>query len=202
MDSTRSTTTMFPQSAIVGLVALSIVVLSLAIVGQSGILPFTLSGDGSAQVVPAVRSLSFANAEGLAMYFESERGRSTIAPSTAVGMAAYHESEWTAAFEAPSIEAGLAIYRESERTAAVDAPSFEVGLAIYRKSEWTAAVDAPAFEAGLAIYRDSERSALSNPDASSNEEGMAIYLASEHATAGSEQTRLGWDIYRSSEQGR
>jgi hypothetical protein len=202
MDSTRSTTSIFPQSAIVGLVALSIVVLSVAIVGQSGILPLTLASDSSAQSVPAARNLAFANPEGLAMYFESERGLSTRTPSTAAGMDLYRESEWAAVSQAPSFEAGLAIYRNGERNAAVESPSFEAGLEIYRESEWAAVAEAPSFEAGLTIYRDSERNAFPDPGAFSKEEGMAIYRASEHAASGLEQAPLGWEIYRSSEQGR
>ncbi len=181
MDSTRSTTSMFPQSVVVGFVALAIVLLSLAIVGQIGILPFSSTSNSGAQLVPAVRPFSEANAEGLAMYFESERGSLALTPSTAAGMAAYHESEWTTAVKA-------------ERS--------QVGLAIYRASEWTAALEAPSLEAGLAAYRDSERSAFSNPGAISREHGLAIYRASERDSAGSEDGPTGWELYRASEQGR
>ncbi len=158
MDSTRSTTSMFPQSAIVGLVALSIVVLSLAIVGQTGILPFTLTTDSSAQAVPAVRNIASANAEGLATYFESERGLSPLALPSAAGLAAYHESEWTAAVEPLSFRAGLGIYRDSERNAFSNPVAFfnAEGMAIYRASEHAGSSHEQAL-LGREIYRSSEQ---------------------------------------------
>ena len=181
MDSTRSTTSMFPQSVVVGFVALAIVLLSLAIVGQIGILPFSTTSNNSAQLVSAVRPFSAANPEGLAMYFESERGSLALAPSTSAGMAAYHESEWAAA---------------------VEAESSQVGLGIYHTSEWTAAVETPSLEAGFAAYRESERSDFSNPGAVAREQGLAIYRASERGATGSDEALPGWSIYRDSEQGR
>jgi hypothetical protein len=126
MDSTRSTTSMFPQSVVVGFVALAIVLLSLAIVRQIGILPFSSSSNSSAQLVPAVRPITAANPEGLATYFESEHGRLDLVPSTSAGMAVYHASEWAAAVEAASSQVGLGIYHASEWTAAVETPSLVI----------------------------------------------------------------------------
>jgi hypothetical protein len=97
-----------------------------------------------------------ANAEGLAIYHQSERNVPFMQAND-IGLSFYRESEWgTNSFARPNA-AGLAIYQQSERNSVVPL----------------------SIEQGLAIYRQSERSAFAADPDSAKEEGMKIYYASE-----------------------
>lgn len=97
------------------------------------------------------------NAEGLAIYHQSERNLALTRANEA-GLAIYRESEWGTNSFARSNAAGLAIYKQSERNSVVPV-SIEQGLAIYRKSEHTSFAADPdsAREEGMKIYYASER---------------------------------------------
>lgn len=158
MDSTRNTGSMFPQSVVLGAVALSIALLSWAIVRQTGILPLALTSASDSRPMLAERQDSTANAEGLAIYSESERRPFATSFSKEAGLATFHESERGTAVVPVSSEAGLAIYRQSERGNLSNAgfASNQEGLAIYRDSERNQAHAAPALT-GWDIYRASEQ---------------------------------------------
>ena len=157
MDSSRNTPSMFPRSVAVGVLAVSIVLLSWAIVTQTGILPFSLASDSGSQPMLSGRQDSTANAEGLASYFQSERGQFALASSTTAGLSIYHESEQDTA-EGLSSEAGLSIYRKSEQGtfSNIGVSSHEQGLAIYRDSERNPIQVEPAVT-GWEIYRAGEQ---------------------------------------------
>lgn len=96
------------------------------------------------------------NAEGLAIYHQSERNIALTRANEA-GMAIYRESEWGANSSTRPNAAGLAIYKQSERNSVVPV----------------------SIEQGLAIYHQSERNAYPADTDSAKEEGMRIYFASE-----------------------
>jgi hypothetical protein len=125
---------------------------------------------------PAALHSSGVNAEGLAIYHQSER--SLASPrANSEGMAIYRRSEWGITPFERSNAAGLDIYWQSERSSAAPV-SIEEGLAIYHQSERSLASPRANME-GMAIYLQSERNfTLADPDAA-KDEGMEIYFASE-----------------------
>lgn len=96
------------------------------------------------------------NAEGLAIYHQSERNIALTRANEA-GMTIYRESEWGTNSSARPNAAGLAVYKQSERNSIVPV----------------------SIEQGLAIYHQSERTAYPANTDSTKEEGMEIYFASE-----------------------
>lgn len=95
---------------------------------------------------------SGANAQGLAIYHQSERGLASPSANTE----------------------GMDVYHRSERGLSPFAQSNDVGLNQYWQSERGSLSN----EAGLAFYYDSERNTPLT-ESGSTEEGMEIYYASE-----------------------
>lgn len=126
---------------------------------------------------PGVLPSSGTNAEGLAIYHQSERSTTAGAQINAVGLEIYHHSERNLSSPRANVQ-GMAIYHRSERGTTVDIGVNMAGLEIYWQSERGSTVSDP-IEQGMAIYLQSERNiTLSDPDSSTNE-GMDIYHASE-----------------------
>jgi len=116
------------------------------------------------------------NAEGLAIYRQSERDLAS--PRAKVeGMTIYHKSEWGTTPFARTNEAGLDIYRQSERSSAAPG-SIEEGMAIYLQSERSSVAPGSKLE-GMAIYLQSEHSFTATDPGSTVDQGMDIYYASE-----------------------
>jgi hypothetical protein len=106
---------------------------------------------------PVVLHSSKVNAEGLAIYHQSERN--IAAPRANVeGMNVYHKSEWGTTPYVQTNEAGLDIYWQSERSS-VAPGSIEDGMAIYLQSErnFFPADLGVTIDEGMAIYHASER---------------------------------------------
>ena len=127
----------------------------------------TLRQEGQPETL--VLKSSKANAEGLAIYHQSERNLGTTFANTE-GLAIYHQSE--RGLDSPGANAeGLAIYKMSEWGITPFAQANPVGLNIYWQSE-RHGVPLRSFEEGMAIYQQSERNLPLTRD---NAEGFAIY---------------------------
>ena len=116
------------------------------------------------------------NAEGLAIYRQSERDL-TSPRANVEGMTIYQKSEWGTTPFARTNEAGLDIYWQSKRSGAAPG-SIEEGMAIYLQSERSGAAPG-SIEEGMAIYLQSERSLTATDPGSTIDQGMDIYYASE-----------------------
>lgn len=172
-------------SSPVGLLSFGIVVIVLLAVGffawlnYSGVnINFDVLNLGFGQISRSEQSVqlsSLENAEGLAIYRQSERGLGSPGVN-AEGLAIYHQSERGLASPRENAH-GLAIYHQSERGLAPTVQSQEAGLEIYWQSERGST--APfSKEDGMEIYLQSERNIpLFDPD--SKDVGMEIYYASE-----------------------
>jgi hypothetical protein len=118
----------------------------------------------------------------------------------AEGLAIYHQSERNIASPRANAE-GLAIYHQSERNIAAPRANVE-GMNVYHKSEWGTTPYVQTNEAGLDIYWQSERSSVAP---GSIEDGMAIYLQSERNFFPADlgvTIDEGMAIYHASERGR
>lgn len=157
MNNTR----FFTPVGLLSLAAVVILVLAIGFVAWLNIpdVSFSLGGlalRDSSPPEPVVMQFSRVNAEGLAIYHQSERGL-TLPRANAEGLAIYHRSERGLSAFAPSNDAGLEIYWQSERGSAVQ-DFHDVGMSIYLQSERNIplAESGPTDE-GMAIYYASER---------------------------------------------
>lgn len=159
MDSTRNTPSMAPQFVVLGVLAISIVLLLWAVVKQADTLSFGSAVHQGSGFAPASRQVSKSNAEGLAIYFDSEHRPVASTRSNAAGLGIYHSSERSITVGPAPSQAGWTIYRKSELSSFSNpaSASNDDGLAIYRDSERNLKAPADATLAGWDTYRASEQ---------------------------------------------